>query len=213
MRKIQAAFVGMFIVGVLLTGVGVGVALIEYSSLQYGGEKLRSGDTLDTKVLEFQMPEDGSRIVLGELQRADLNRVSELVEDPAVPEGVLRYEVTYNPSLVEPYLYFEEYEPVEVPEEPVKTELTNEEEPPSDTDTRIENAEETEREAVPAGNLRLCLDYAGDDFKIFMENKDMILQDLKAGVISSYRSVYVTEIKIQVHPKTRKYLEEAFTIY
>lgn len=42
--------------------------------------------------------------------------------------------------------------------------------------------------------------YIGDDFKTFMECKDQILQELKEGKISSYRTPQVQEIKVFVNP-------------
>ena len=42
--------------------------------------------------------------------------------------------------------------------------------------------------------------YIGDDFQTFMECKDQILQELKEGKISSYRTPQVKEIKVFVNP-------------
>ncbi len=223
MRKLQIAFIGTFIAGVLLTGIGVGVAMVEYSSLQYGGEKLLGGGALATKVMEFQMPEDGGIVILGEHQRSDLKKVSGIVENPAIPEGVLQYEITYNADLVEPYLHFEEYVQEESAECPEQPEFTDWKEPAENAPGRPQGQQEgndqdaqlKEEPEEPdyAGSLQVCLEYTGDDLKIFMSNKDIILQELKERRISSYRSVYVTEIRIQVNPETRPYLEDAFAVY
>lgn len=37
MHKVQMVLLGVFFGGVLLGGIGAGVALVEYSSLDYGG--------------------------------------------------------------------------------------------------------------------------------------------------------------------------------
>lgn len=190
MRKLRIALLGTFLAGVLLAGVGVGVAMVEYSSLQYGGEKFLGEDHLTKKVLEFQMPENGGTVLLGENQRYDLKRVTELVEDSQVAEGIVQYEITYNGALVEPYLQFDEYE----------------------QDEQEKQAGEYEQNEY-AGSVRVVLDYQGDDVQLFLESKDKILDDLKEKRIASYRTIYVTEIVVKVNPETMPYVEDAFTLY
>lgn len=180
MRKIQIVCLGIFAAGVLLTGIGCGVSMAEYSSLQYGGEKMWGGEAAATKVMEFQLPKTEETVIIGGYQRKDLMEVTEIIENPEVPEGMVRCEVTYNEALVEPYLYFEDYGEKKM------------------------NQEKTGY----AGALRVGLKYTGDEFGTFMEMKDIILQELKERQISSYQTVYVSEIKILVHPNTRPCLKE-----
>lgn len=168
MRKIQIALLGTFIAGVMLTGVGVGMSLVEYSSFQYGGDKLWYGEAEAVKTLEFQLPEGDEVITLGENQRHDVSQAMTIVESPEVPEGVLQYEIIYNESLTEPYLDYE------------------------------------------GGSLNLHLAYCADEFKAFMEHKDIILEELKERKISSYYTVYVTEVTVKVNPKTMPYVKEGF---
>ena len=40
MRNVQKVLTGIFLSGILIGGVGTGIAMVEYSSLVYGGEKL-----------------------------------------------------------------------------------------------------------------------------------------------------------------------------
>ena len=56
MRNIQKKLLGMFAGGVLLTGIGTGIALVEYSTLSYGGHKIIGEDNLDifTQWREYQ---------------------------------------------------------------------------------------------------------------------------------------------------------------
>ena len=173
MRKIQMVLIGTFITGVLMTGVGVGMAMIEYSSFQYGGEKLWYGEADSVKILEFQIPEEKEMVILGEHQHYEVNEAMTVVESAEVPKGVLQYEITYNETLVEPYLYYEEQ----------------------------------------AGALDVRLEYCGDDFKAFMENKDLILDELKERKISSYHTVYVTEVTVKVNPETVPYVKTGFHNY
>ena len=102
MRRIQKILFGTFLGGVLLCGVGAGTALVEYSSFTYAGEKKIGWEDLETKNLDFSFDrQKGSLIVdTGFWGR----RVSDGIEaDPAVPEGIIRYEVTYNKKRVEPF--------------------------------------------------------------------------------------------------------------
>ena len=108
MRRIQKILFGTFLGGVLLCGVGAGTALVEYSSFTYAGEKKIGWEDLETKNLDFSFDrQKGSLIVdTGFWGR----RVSDGIEaDPAVPEGIIRYEVTYNKKRVEPFLEFYEF--------------------------------------------------------------------------------------------------------
>ena len=107
MRNNQIALLGTFAAGVLITGRGVGMAMIEYSSFQYGGDKLWCGDADSVKVLEFTIPEEEAVVILGENQHHDISRTMTLVESTETPVGILQYEVLYNELLAEPYLEYE----------------------------------------------------------------------------------------------------------
>lgn len=179
MRKIQKILLGVFAGGVLLTGIGTGMALVEYSTLNYGGQKIIGEENLVTKTLEYELEEDQKEIILGRSysQRADL--VTEVVEDVKVPEYVVQYEVTYNGKRIRPFLI-------------------------------SENSEEYMGIKDGPIRVRLGFNYFGDSFGEFMENKDIILNDLKNHTISSYDTNYVTKVQIKVHPNTMELLEESF---
>ena len=51
-----------------------------------------------------------------------------------------------------------------------------------------------------------------DDFAVFMENKDRILEELKQGKVSSYNMAYVRDVKIKVNPETVPYIESRYVI-
>ena len=101
MRKVQKILTGVFLSGILLGGIGTGIALVEYSSLAYGGEKRIGEENLVTKELDYVFDPEKERInILG-------NYWTKSIEvDESVPTGTVRYEVTYNEKRVEPDLCF-----------------------------------------------------------------------------------------------------------
>lgn len=96
--------------GVLLGGVGTGIALVEYSSLAYGGEKLIGEDSLVTKTLDFDFEPDGRTLEIREERYWRTGKEQEIEVDNTVPVGTVRFEVTYNQKTVTPGLAFQEYE-------------------------------------------------------------------------------------------------------
>lgn len=193
MRNIQKVFIGIFLSGVLLGGIGTGIALGEFSSLSYGGKKIIGEENFVTKEMDFELPEDEKTVILA-YQGYRENWKGSLVEDPSVPAGVIRFQVTYNENVIDPQIYFHEYEQEEI----------SREEGVQETDEALEET---------SGELFLTTDYIGDDFQIFMENKDKILADLKQKTLSSYQVVYIKEVTVRVNPETKKYVHDNLSRY
>lgn len=172
MRRIQKILIGAFLGGVLLTGVGTGIALVEYSSLAYAGVKQIGEEKLVTRELDFKLEEgmERVRIVRNHWDMADCE--TDIEEDETVPAGIVRYVVTYNPETVEVSLGFE-----------------------------------TDDEDKGYVYLNLQRRYRGDEFAMFMESKDQVLEELKDRKVSSYHVAYVTGVTIKANPETMPYLE------
>ena len=197
MRNVQKILIGVFVAGVVLGGIGTGIALEEFSDLRYGGRTVVGEEHLVTRELDFHFPIEGKTLILGYNYNGSLKQEELLVEDITVPVGTIRYEVTYNEQVVKPFLTFDEYEEEEVEEE-------------------IWEAEETEsekNEPVYAGILRLRASYIGDGFELFMENKDRILEELRQKKLSSYELAEITNLRIRVNPETMKYIEDGLSSY
>ena len=248
MRRLRVVLFAIFLIGVLLAGVGAGLTMVEWSSLEYGGTKLLDSEYLVTEDFDFALKDDGSTLILGESYYTN-RYLDGIEEDPAVPEGIVRYQVTYNQALVKPFL---QYVPYDRPEETIEgagEELLEEsgeelliesgeeqieageetlaesgEEPQIEAgeesleeageEPQIEAGEETreeppeEKTPVVDGVLRLMRSYYGNEFRLFMENKDEMLSDLKKGRLSSYEVADITDVKILVNPATRPRVEE-----
>ena len=109
MRNVQKVLIGIFLSGVLLGGIGTGIAVGEFSSLGYGGRKIVGTENLVTKEMDFEMPMDGRTIILA-YHGYHYGWEGGLMEDPSIPVGIVRYEVTYNERQIEPRLFYQEYE-------------------------------------------------------------------------------------------------------
>ena len=233
MRKIQKILTGTLLGGVLLGGIGTGVALVEYSSFAYAGEKTIGEENLVTREIDFKFePENGKVVVVRGYW--DRNYPNALEEDETVPEGVVRYVVTHNSKITDVELSFETYSQEEM-EEVEEMEGVAEGEEIEETE-RVEAAEDIaemkgaeegkeieETEGVeeaeemgiqagmenipPQGYLSLQVRYVGNDFEMFMQSKDEILNELKQKRISSYNVAYITDVRIKVNPKTMPYLD------
>lgn len=220
MRKIQKVLTGIFMGGVLLCGVGTGIALAEYSSFSYGGEKKIGWENLVTRELDFCFNPKKGGICLENGYWERYVRISGIEADETVPEGTIRYDVTYNERRTEPFLEFEPGEEDALGEgteneaEPGIGEETGEEaEPATGEDTRNETGsgigEETETEGKPAaeqGKLSLRSYSVGSDLEIMMKSKDGFLKELKERKISDYDVAYITNVRIRVNPKTMPYV-------
>lgn len=237
MGNMQKILIGIFLSGVLLGGIGTGIAVGEFSSLSYGGRKRIGEENLVTREMDFSLPMDGKTVILGYHGYRDGWKGS-LVEDSSVPAGIVRFEITYNEEVIEPSLDYIEYEEELVqPEEPWEENLEegiepgeeesqglkepleaeseeSQEELLRDGETEEEQGEAEKdgdsKEPVYGGELYLETRYKGNDFELFMENKDRILAELRQKTLSSYDIVYLTQITVRVNPETRGYVKDLF---
>ena len=149
---------------------------------------------------------------------------AEAEADESVPEGIIRYEITYNEKLVRPVLSYEEdkdqeelSEAEESVEGQVEAEESTEGEPEAEESTEegqeaekgVEGKpEEEENEERVPGKIRrktllhLSIRNTGNDFAVWMACKDEILAELKKKRIFSYDMTPVTDLTIKVNPRT-----------
>ncbi|MDD3251428.1 MAG: hypothetical protein PHV18_02590 [Lachnospiraceae bacterium] len=108
MRKIQKILTGVFLGGVLLGGIGTGVAVVEYSSISYAGEKIIGNEKMVTENFDYTLDPEVKRTRVGGgwFDGLENTRPNQIEMDQSVPEGVVRYRVTYNSDRIKPYLSF-----------------------------------------------------------------------------------------------------------
>ena len=210
MRRVQKVLSGVFLGGVLLGGIGTGVALVEYSSLAYAGEKHLGEENLVTRQLDYSMAPGTEEVWLIKSYWDE----AEAEADESVPEGIIRYEITYNEKLVRPVLSYEEdkdqeelSEAEESVEGQVEAEESTEEGQEAEKGVEGKPEEEENEERVP-GKIRrktllhLSIRNTGNDFAVWMACKDEILAELKKKRIFSYDMTPVTDLTIKVNPRT-----------
>lgn len=177
MRKIQKLLIGIFLGGVLLSGVGTGIALAEYSSFTYAGEKRIGEENLVTRDFDHKFDPELGKIAVRCGWWSDDASKSCLEADENVPQGTIRYTITYNDRTAQPYLIYDDAsEYSDAPEHDVQ------------------------------GFLDVGIESLGSDFALWMECKDEVLKDLKQHRIASYHTEYITDIKIKANPATMEYL-------
>ncbi|MCI9559794.1 hypothetical protein VSQ48_18845 [Candidatus Ventrimonas sp. KK005] len=205
MGKIRMILASVFLGGVILGGIGAGIAIVEYSSLTYVGEKKIGEENLVTCEMDYTFTLENEQI---SIEDRDIWN-TKIEEDETVPEGTIRYVVTYNEKTVKPTLRV--WEEQDYQEEDLSE---NNLEPSSEKDS---NTEENKEEEPPIKQLKqtaleLGVRYTYSDFALLMESKDQILEDLRQGRIASYDVMYISQVTIKVNPRTMPYIETSHFI-
>ena len=205
MGKIRMILASVFLGGVILGGIGAGIAIVEYSSLTYVGEKKIGEENLVTCEMDYTFTLENEQI---SIEDRDIWN-TKIEEDETVPEGTIRYVVTYNEKTVKPTLRV--WEEQDYQEEDLSE---NNLEPSSEKDS---NTEENKEEDPPIKQLKqtaleLGVRYTYSDFALLMESKDQILEDLRQGRIASYDVMYISQVTIKVNPRTMPYIETSHFI-
>ena len=205
MGKIRMILASVFLGGVILGGIGAGIAIVEYSSLTYVGEKKIGEENLVTCEMDYTFTLENEQI---SIEDRDIWN-TKIEEDETVPEGTIRYVVTYNEKTVKPTLRV--WEEQDYQEEDLSE---NNLEPSSEKDS---NTEENKEEEPPIKQLKqtaleLGVRYTYSDFALLMESKDQILEDLRQGRIASYHVMYISQVTIKVNPRTMPYIETSHFI-
>lgn len=105
MKKKHIILISMVSAGVLLTGIGTGIALKEYTSMEYGGVKQIGEVKMQTKQTEYPIVVSQETGVMDVYTDTHI----EVKEDPNVPEGKIRLSYQYNESVLSPVEYQDDY--------------------------------------------------------------------------------------------------------
>lgn len=98
----------IFCIGVLLCGIGAGMAFTEFGSFTYGGRQILGETDMRTEDFDvaFVPKENQKTIIVGAMAYAA--EIAEVCTDASVPPDTVRFRVTYNGKRVEPFANFEE---------------------------------------------------------------------------------------------------------
>ena len=180
MTRFHKITIGIFCSGVLLTGIGAGVAFGEFSSLSYGGtEVVGKIDTATKEISREIAPEQGVWNIDGYWDTAP-----EVEADESIPENTVLFRITYNQAMVEPRI-----------EETVQE------------DEYYDNDADTWRQTrTPALELHCYWENTDEsDFQNLMEAKDKVLAGLKRGeLISVEGAPYIERVQIFYNPVNEK---------
>lgn len=105
MKKMHKILLAVFCAGVLLTGIGVGVLITEFSALAYGGKELLGNTDMRTENFDVKFePGEESACIAGWYDW----KQEEVLTDAAIPENTVRFRVTYNGERILPHAVWEE---------------------------------------------------------------------------------------------------------
>lgn len=166
-NKLKMILLGVFCAGVLITGIGVGIAVIEYTQLEYTGVHVIGGENIAEAKYEFELElaEDETFYV------ENWNGKVDIVYDATIPENQVQCSIRYNAALTE-----------------ISAVMMSE----------------------SHQDIRLCFPkrYIADDFDLLMQNKDLIIAELKNNQIGSYSLAEPVEsITVRVNPKLTDRIE------
>lgn len=168
----------VFCTGVLLGGIGTGMAIAEYTSLEYAGEHVLGEENMTTESIDVAVvPEDGKKI---RIDRDYWVRTVNYGEQ--IPADTIRYVVKYNTKLMEFSAEYREYE--------------------YDPD----GGEDEEWLKQYQGMVLLDYWSKGSEFDLIMSQKDRILEDLKQGKFGSYQIRSIESIEVWANPEMKPLL-------
>lgn len=171
--------------GVLLGGIGTGVAIAEYTSLEYSGEHILGAENMKTENLDVTVvPQEGKKIQIWRHYR-----VNGVHYGADIPMNTIRYVVTYNTEMVNCWVNYEEY----------GTE--------AEEDIGEYEKDRDQDDDKYQGSVKLEYYYMGDEFDLLMRNKDKILEELKQGQVGSYRMERIKSVEIWMNPEMRGCVE------
>lgn len=180
MTRFHKITIAIFCGGILLSGIGAGVAFGEFSSLAYGGvENVGKPDIVTKEISKDIDPEQGVWLLEGYWDTEP-----EVEVDESIPENTVLFRITYNKDMVEPRI-----------EETVED------------DEYYDNDADTWRQTrTPALELRCYWQKTNEsDFQNMMEAKDKVLAGLKRGeLISVEGAPDIEKVEIRINPANEK---------
>lgn len=208
MHKIYKIAGIMLVAGVLVMGIGSGVAFAEYSAFEYGGEAVLEGSERFTKTLQYKVDKETQIVNEKQMEKTTEVSIEEEQTDKMVDENGQQKEkevsedVTENELKEKKRLNIRIYSPhtivydSSVSKDMVQFTISylsdNQDVKP---EIIVENSEETQE------SIYLECDFRYNDFRDLMRVKDPILADLKNHRIRDYQLDKIEMIEVRVNPE------------
>lgn len=170
--------------GIILSGVGTAVMLLDFSTFTYNEEVIIGEENLKDITLSYDFDDTGiSRIrILNPVSYGRVNNnTTVIMPDENMPEGEIQLELSYNPDYVSP--------------RNLSGEITEYHE--HDLNDNLHNVKELEI------YTRISAVYRGE-LEFFMQIYRDSLNDIKNRTVSSYRLAGIEKCVIRVNPKYEK---------
>ena len=110
MRRLHKILIMIFCFGVLVCGLGIGVMLMEFSGLQYGGELLIGSNNMTTETIDVKFETENGEKTISQRYYPSAEKYHGVQADSSVPKDTVRFQITYNEDVIEPYAYWDEDE-------------------------------------------------------------------------------------------------------
>lgn len=172
------------VLGVLLTGIGTGIGVMEFSSFTYGGEKPLFKEKRAVRTVRAEVPlENTAKIELEEVYDGESFIHPEVEFDDSIPMGEICYKVEERHQEIEhtpvvQMIYDSEYD---------------------------DNVEQNKGEIY---SVYLSQNYSESQLKVLMTMKDKVMKDIKNRTVYSYQMSDIVSVKVLVNSKMKPYLGE-----
>ncbi len=117
-KRMRTTMLGLLCGGLLLMGIGTGVAFVEYAGFTYAGERMPDTAQEETTVLTVPLEQPGKPVRIssysGEL--LELLRASSVETSESVSPGTVRIGMTYKAVEAEPAIWTETAEDPDTPD-------------------------------------------------------------------------------------------------
>ncbi len=170
-----------FGIGILLCGLGCGIAFAQYSGFDYAGEKRIGDENLKTETVEKDIDSDGTIEIMYPGYRCDVS----VVADENVPIDKINFDVTYNTNEID--LRISKYNDV----------YTTYTDDYYDDDGNLIDGNEVEKKEI-----KFVFGTHKDDRDIdtMFKIKDELLKDIKNKKIGNYYVPGFESIVIRINP-------------
>lgn len=208
MRKIYKIAGIMLVAGVLVMGIGSGVAFAEYSAFEYGGEAVLEGSERFTKTLQYKVDKETRIVNEKQMQKTTEASLEEEQTDKMVdkngqqkekedsedtPENELKEKKRLNIRIYSPHtIVYDSSVSKDMVQFTISYLSDNQDVKP---EIIVENSEETKE------SIYLDCDFCYNDFRDLMRVKDPILADLKNHRIRDYQLDRIEMVEVRVNPE------------